>query len=108
MRTRDQLRADFAACGEDDYLAWLRRQPEGDPGGQIVTVTAGQTQSAEFAASPEWTPDQPSRGLGDTVAKITRATGLDRLAHAYTRVTGRDCGCGRRQTELNRRFPRRS
>ena len=36
--------------------------------------------------------------LGDAVADLTHATGLDKLTETYTRVTGRDCGCeGRRQ-----------
>ena len=39
--------------------------------------------------------------LGDTVADFTHATGLDKLAETYTRVTGRDCGCERRRQFLN-------
>ena len=31
-----------------------------------------------------------SKGLGDTVAKITKATGIDKLVH---KVVGEDCGC---------------
>jgi hypothetical protein len=43
------------------------------------------------------------RGLGDTIARITRATGFDRVARAVQRVTGRPCGCEQRRTALNRR-----
>jgi hypothetical protein len=57
------------------------------------------------ASQVDWTPDMPSRGLGDTVAKLTHATGIDRLAKAYTRMTGRDCGCDKRQVKLNRIKP---
>jgi hypothetical protein len=39
-----------------------------------------------------------SRGLGDTVARATRATGLDRIA-------GSGCGCAARQDKLNRLIP---
>lgn len=46
-----------------------------------------------------------SRGAGDTIARITRATGIDRVAHAVERLTGRPCGCGKRRDELNRRLP---
>lgn len=46
-----------------------------------------------------------SRGLGDTVAKITHATGIDKLAALYTQVTGKDCGCTRRQEFLNKLVP---
>lgn len=76
-----------------------------------------QTHSAELAAGTPFmalfvrhtagSGKLPPSGLGDTIALITRATGLDRLAHLYTRVTGKDCGCRRRQTKLNARFPYR-
>lgn len=46
------------------------------------------------------------KGLGDHVADLTRATGLDSLAHAYTHVTGRDCGCDGRRRALNQLVPR--
>lgn len=46
-----------------------------------------------------------SRGLGDTVAKITHATGLDKLAELYTSLTGKPCGCAGRQDALNKLFP---
>jgi hypothetical protein len=43
--------------------------------------------------------------LGDAVAAVTHATGLDRLADVYTQVTGRDCGCEARRQLLNQLFP---
>lgn len=46
-----------------------------------------------------------SRGLGDTVARITAATGIAAVAHAVSKVTGKDCGCKARQAKLNRAFP---
>lgn len=46
-----------------------------------------------------------SVGLGDTVAKVTHATGLDKLAELYTRFTGKPCGCNSRQEALNKLFP---
>jgi len=45
-----------------------------------------------------------SRGLGDTVFKITHATGLDKLAEIYTKITGQPCGCAERQEALNKLF----
>ena len=42
-----------------------------------------------------------SKGLGDTVKKIADFLGIDRLAKEYTKVTGKNCGCGKRQTILN-------
>ena len=47
----------------------------------------------------------PSRGLGDTVAKLARATGADKIAGALERLTGRPCGCERRRGALNDRLP---
>lgn len=47
----------------------------------------------------------PSKGLGDTVAKITKATGLDKLSEIYTEITGKPCGCAKRQEALNKLFP---
>lgn len=43
-----------------------------------------------------------SRGLGDTIAKFTHATGIDRVVHA---VVGGDCGCKKRQDALNKLIP---
>jgi hypothetical protein len=46
-----------------------------------------------------------SRGLGDTIYKITHATGLNKLAEMYTKVTGQPCGCSNRQEALNKLVP---
>ena len=46
-----------------------------------------------------------SQGLGDTVEKVTRATGVARAADFISRKTGGDCGCKKRKTDLNKRFP---
>lgn len=43
-----------------------------------------------------------STGLGDTVEKVFRKTGIDKLAKA---VLGEDCGCDKRQEILNDLFP---
>ena len=46
-----------------------------------------------------------SKGLGDTVAKFTKATGIKKVVDTVSNVTGKDCGCGERQNTLNRLFP---
>lgn len=47
-----------------------------------------------------------SKGLGDTIAKITSATKLDKLAEKIAEVAGaEDCGCDKRREKLNRMFP---
>lgn len=46
------------------------------------------------------------RGLGDTIARATHATGLDRLAEKIATVRGRsDCGCKKRQEYINQLIP---
>lgn len=50
----------------------------------------------------DFDPTQPSQGLGDTIAKFTHATGIDKLVEVTTEVLGiEDCGCNRRREELN-------
>jgi len=49
-----------------------------------------------------------SRGLGDTIAKITEATGISWFAHKAATLIGlADCGCAERQELLNQLFPYR-
>ena len=47
---------------------------------------------------------EAGKGLGDVVADIIHATGLDTLAQEYTRLTGQSCGCQERQEALNNLF----
>lgn len=57
------------------------------------------------ACGGTWDVSQPSRGLGDTVAKITHATGIAAGVKAVTTAMGIDCGCGKRQDTLNKLIP---
>ena len=44
-----------------------------------------------------------SKGLGDTIEKITKATGIQKL---IVKAAGkRDCGCNKRKEALNKKFP---
>lgn len=49
----------------------------------------------------------PSIGLGDTVARLTQATGIAQVVNLVTDATGHDCGCQRRREALNRAVPYR-
>ena len=40
-------------------------------------------------------------GLGDSIAKITKATGIDKVVKV---VAGEDCGCDERKSKLNKLF----
>ena len=46
-----------------------------------------------------------SKGLGDSIEKITKATGIKKVVDAISKKTGKDCGCGKRKNNLNRLFP---
>ena len=47
-----------------------------------------------------------SAGLGDSIAKLTSATGLDKLAQKMAKAAGKsDCKCNDRKDSLNRAFP---
>ena len=43
-----------------------------------------------------------SKGIGDDIAKLTSAMGIDKLAK---KVLGEDCGCEERKKKLNQLFP---
>lgn len=46
-----------------------------------------------------------SKGLGDTIEKVTKATGIKKVVEAVSTATGKDCGCKARRDALNRAFP---
>ena len=50
-------------------------------------------------------PNQKPQGLGDTIEKLTKATGIKTIVDTVNKVTGNDCGCKKRKETLNRLFP---
>ena len=46
--------------------------------------------------------NQQSKGLGDTIEKITESTGIKRIVKT---IAGDDCGCDERKEKLNNLFP---
>lgn len=48
---------------------------------------------------------EKSKGLGDTIEKITTATGIKKVVDTVAKATGKDCGCSKRRDTLNRVFP---
>ena len=47
-----------------------------------------------------------SKGLGDSVEKITKATGIKSLMEISMGAMGvKDCGCNKRKNWLNKQFP---
>lgn len=50
--------------------------------------------------------EKKSEGVGDTIAKFTYATGLDKVVKSVAKLTGiGDCGCNARKEALNKAFP---
>ena len=49
--------------------------------------------------------NKKSKGLGDTVAKFTKATGIKKVVDTVSKVTKKPCNCGQRQDNLNRLCP---
>jgi len=46
-----------------------------------------------------------SRGLGDSIEKFTKATGIKTVVTKVSKAVGKDCGCNERRDTLNRVFP---
>lgn len=50
--------------------------------------------------------NQPSKGLGDSIEKFTKATGIKTAVKKVSEALGQeDCGCNGRRDSLNRAFP---
>lgn len=52
-------------------------------------------------------PKKQSQGLGDTIEKITEATGIKKVVEVFAKATGIDCGCDERKAKLNNLIPYR-
>ena len=46
-----------------------------------------------------------SKGLGDSIEKITKATGIKKVVETLSNAMGKDCGCKDRKELLNKKFP---
>jgi hypothetical protein len=61
-------------------------------------------KDGEFFMNDSDIPSE-SRGLGDTLAKITKATGIKKVVDTVFGAINKDCGCRERQSKLNKMFP---
>ena len=68
-----------------EYRDWNAKQPALKP-----------EAKSKYTVNPN-----PSIGLGDTVEKITKATGIKK---AVEWIAGKDCGCDKRKKWLNEKF----
>jgi hypothetical protein len=50
--------------------------------------------------------EEKSKGLGDSIEKFTKATGIKNIVNQVNKLRGKkDCGCGKRRDQLNDKFP---
>jgi hypothetical protein len=50
--------------------------------------------------------DSKSKGLGDTIDKITTTIGIKKVVYNVSKAMGKeDCGCNKRREALNKVFP---
>ncbi len=45
------------------------------------------------------------KGLGDTIEKITKVTGIKTVVEKVSKATGKSCGCQARKEKLNKKYP---
>ena len=49
--------------------------------------------------------ENKSKGLGDSIEKFTKATGIKKVVNTVSKAVNKDCGCNKRKDTLNRLFP---
>jgi hypothetical protein len=59
-------------------------------------------QKLEKSGTSTLKAKKTSKGFGDTVEKVFKATGIDKVAKW---ILGEDCGCEERKEKLNKMFP---
>lgn len=75
---------------EDNFKKW------------IITYNIEKAKK-DKQSEKEWDVTQKSRGLGDTIAKITHYTGIAKAVKIKEKITGKPCGCANRQKKLNQK-----
>lgn len=68
-----------------------------------LTLTPSQTPLWIKIASTQ--KQDGEIGVGDTIERIIKTTGLDSVAKGYEKVTGKSCGCSDRKKWLNTKYP---
>jgi len=70
-----------------------------------VTRVCPKEKLPAWSAFASWMINGKSRGLGDTVAKVAKVTGVATVVKAGAKALGVDCGCLKRQAEWNAARP---
>jgi len=68
-------------------------------------VRSGTVKTPEEKQAEEAEETKESSGLGDTIEKITKFTGIKAVVDAFTKASGKDCGCEGRKEWLNNKVP---
>lgn len=63
------------------------------------------TKYEKFKANFEYQQKEAVKGFGDTVEKITKATGIKKVVDTVSEALDVDCGCDKRKKKLNDLFP---
>lgn len=71
----------------------------------LVTAQVGPELLPAWRKYVGWILFGKSRGLGDTIAKITKATGVEAAVKVVAKAAGKDCGCKKRQKAMNAAKP---
>lgn len=61
-------------------------------------------RTKEYREYKEYLASQKSEGLGDTIEKVTKATGIKKAVDYVFDKLGKDCGCDTRKEKLNKIF----
>jgi hypothetical protein len=69
-----------------------------------IVTEAAQIVKDEAKELVQDVKKEVSEGLGDTLEKVFKATGIDKVAKW---IAGEDCGCDKRKEKLNQMFPYR-
>lgn len=59
-------------------------------------------RTTEYKEYKKW---KHSNGVGDTLEKFTKSTGIKKLVDKTSEALGVDCGCDERKAKLNKLFP---
>ena len=84
---------------------------------QLWEEKRGPFQNLDFTQKKKEEPKPPekpretenkaekSKGLGDTLEKFTKATGIKKVVDVISKAIGKDCGCENRKEWLNNKVP---
>ena len=63
------------------------------------------TKYSKFKANFQYQQKQANKGFGDTIEKITKATGIKKVVDKVSEAMDVDCGCDKRKKKLNDLLP---